>query len=176
MNLANIDRVIEAIRNEDTFSMAFHVAPYESVIAVGDIPAQMIEARANKGCGTIACIAGWANILDNRPITDIDSIEQNAAEFMEIDNLPNATDLFYCEGTPITDVVLKPGAVSSEDMIFDRVVSRNLLGSWSLECVTSGEAIRALEILKETGKIDWDRAVMEVNGVTKYTIEGYDDE
>lgn len=131
MNPTNIKRVRDVIAANDAsrFDMMNWPDPEHT------------RAMAHQGCGTSACIGGWAEALvfsDNPRAAESDSGDNPAREFMGLSG-EEAEDLFFMDK------------------------SRYQYGS-----ATQPAAILVLDHLLETGEVDWDWAIEEANrGVAK---------
>lgn len=129
MNKANILRVADAIENGELvkrgigFNMAFYLAPTEESLVVDKIG----------GCGTTACIAGWAYALQ-RPRT-------KAATFIkrdvEVHVRADATEFLGLTGVEAHKLF-----VPSDEA-----------GPW--RNITPAHAVAVLRHLAETGEVDW---------------------
>jgi len=88
--------------------------------------------QSGHNCGTVACICGWANHLIGSQDPTDDAA---AAEFLGLSE-DNMLELFY------------PGSIRAlNSLVYD---------------ATPAQAVRVLEILRDEGIIDWDRAFAEV--------------
>lgn len=132
---ANVSRLIEVLKGE--LSVFGEVIGFNMGTYVGsrDQHADLIDHRHGV-CRTVACLAGSAFLLatgapSSRAVqTDPDEIERVAREFLGIDE-DTASCLFY-----------------------------DLPDEVDLSMVTTEEAIACLEILKDTGRVDWSAAVI----------------
>lgn len=130
MNLKNIDRVIEKIRDEKKyFSMVNYFATSEKHHDIEELydPSLVVyetfdimpifgfhfEDREEFSiCGTPACIAGWANFLwaeDGKPSYFCEekpflSYQDIAARFLEIDDASVSFDLFIPIGIGLEEI------------------------------------------------------------------------
>lgn len=59
-NKANIGKVIDAILNESVNGVGFNMSTFGARTSGGDY-----TDHSGRGCGTVACIAGWARALRN---------------------------------------------------------------------------------------------------------------
>lgn len=128
-NADNIALVIQSIIGEAECSsgedVGFNMGSY---VAATDLD---LEDKSNRGCGTIACIAGHAYLLatahnsSQAMKADADEIETVAADYLGID-ADEAAHLFY-------DLPLEH----------------------ELKDVTADQAIDTLKRLSETGVVEW---------------------
>lgn len=134
VNVHNVDRVIAAIRGEFREDVGFNMNFWTDNID------NVEEDHSGRNCGTVACIGGWCNIIENTDkgwdaFGDDDGLR--AADFLGLD-YPTAHQLFY----PVE---------RSEDGT-----------SWTIydyEKITVEHAVEVLELLKETGKVCWDEVL-----------------
>lgn len=111
MNIDNINKVIEIIRNEDNY---FNMNAFTNS-----------EAKKEQfPCRTPSCICGWANYLNN---TSFESTSA-ARNFLDITE-HQANDLFFADD------------------------ENSFVDDW--EKITRAEAIKTLEVLRDSGKVDW---------------------
>lgn len=140
MNIERIDQVISSIKGEieKTKALGFNMDYFMS-----QSDEQYCLDRSNRGCGTVACIAGHAYALKHRemPITPVSgiynrspdeywSIPAIAREWLELDG-ETAHDLFHAR-LPI-----------------------GVFRSTKLQDIQPEQAIQVLEHLKATGEVDW---------------------
>ena len=140
MNIERIDQVISSIKGEieQTKTLGFNMDYF-----ISQSNEQYCLDRSNRGCGTVACIAGHAYALKHQemPIAIVSdvydkspgeywSIPAIAREWLELDE-NTANDLFYAR-------------------LHDESSGHIFLGE-----VEPAEAIQVLEHLKATGEVDW---------------------
>lgn len=130
MNIKHIDRVIASIKGEvkRTEDLGLNMDAF-----IAD-KGPSFEDHSGRDCGTTACIAGHAYVLahgSRKPNTAARNcpgssvIIPEARKYLDLDD-HNARDLFYGVGA-----------------------------GKSLRNITAEEVIITLEILKETGEVDW---------------------
>ena len=130
VNVANVNRVIEAIRlgSKARPGMGFNMNYWQSE---PDDYSSIVD-KSGRGCGTVACIGGWCNLLEEHDTgTPRISSSRKAAEFLGIDDITAAEDLFYPDFAITTDY----------------------------DSITADQAIAVLEHLRDTGEVDWARVI-----------------
>jgi hypothetical protein len=147
-NTDNINTLIDRLRHVD----GRHVKMFDfSEVADEDAhkPIGIItDAKEMHTCNTAFCIAGWVNALDaaslNKKARIDDLLFSNdtfAADWLGLDE-DRAHSLFYME-----DGYMKDGVGSTSD--FDELPGE----------IRKRAAIAVLEYLRDTGEVDWDRAI-----------------
>lgn len=146
MNRENIQRVRDAISGADPrkFNMGIWLGPYRADPGGrGVVDVYFVESgekqHTDPECGTAACIAGWATAMrrqDEKKKLDFDLSPAHAQEWFGLDN-GEAYKLFYGQG--IT------GARANR-----------------LSEISQEEGVAVLDILLETGKVDWQEALDRV--------------
>lgn len=116
MNKANIHQVANAIEDKSIAGLGFHMNYFMS-------------ANPGAGCGTVACIAGWCNLINGNDINQ--SSFYFAQKWLDL-SYEEADNLFYANQ--------HPGWATSYSV---------------LEDITAEQAVRTLRHLAETGEIDW---------------------
>jgi hypothetical protein len=135
LNVDAINNVIASIRGEleVTKDIGFNMDyPLSSVGALSALGDYKIPDHSSRGCGTVACIAGHAAVLalnGGRPLNKWDVFDI-ASDYLGIRRL-DQNELFYAYSLP----------------------------NGSLGKIHPEQAIRALEILRDTGEIDWQTAI-----------------
>lgn len=135
VNKANVLKVIEAIENGVEFeNLGFNMAGFKwkTEAAAAQFGTTYTD-KSGRGCGTVACIAGWATSLSTyerrhtplrvHEVTDFDIIAQ---DYLGIER-GQAEALFYGEGA-----------------------------RHSLDEITAEEALGTLCHLAETGDVNWE--------------------
>ena len=122
MNVENIRRVADAIEKHEIKDLGFNMRVYgSSVFKWAD--------HTGRGCGTTACIAGWAAIIGGfrspETIRDRDGfvISKFAQDFLDIGSY-------------------------EESELFEPDVNR--------EEISAEQAVRTLRHLADTGRVEWD--------------------
>ena len=137
MNTDNINLVIASIRGEIE---ATKTAGFNMNHFVADT-SHDVEDMTGRDCGTIACIAGHAYLLDKQASPNAEAHAYRAttsyldvgAEFLGITDSDDAERLFYGSN-------------------YDR-----------LEDITPEQAITVLEHLRDTGNVNWGIAIPELD-------------
>lgn len=145
-NTDNINILIDRLRHVDgrhvkmfDFSEVAEVAEEDERKPIGIIT----DAKEMHTCNTAFCIAGWVNALKSVRVNSKMKIEdllfsndEYAADWLGIDE-DQAHALFYMEESAI------------DTMEFDELPDN----------IRKRAAIAVLEHLRDTGEVDWDRAV-----------------
>ena len=142
-NAANINRLIEHLQSDN--GSHFRMANFADYTFEGaDIPIKvMTDPKQIHTCKTAFCIAGWVNALTaadsdgNRKIGDLNfGSESRAADWLGIDSEQGENLFFMVSADP---------ELEEFDELPDAIRKR--------------AAIAVLEHLRDTGEVDWDRAI-----------------
>lgn len=145
-NTENINAVIDAIRLEENF---FNMIDY----SVDEQAAKKMGIDYSGKCWTPACICGWANHLasgkaSGKPFLNNIRVRYSdewvAAKFLGIEDEEDEYYLLLCADA--NRKLFMPNPVVGNDS--DRFRMN----------ITREQAIRTLEILRDTGEIDWSHA------------------
>ena len=129
VNKMNLMRVIKAIEGDEFKELGFNMAYWMRT------PTMANEDHSHKhGCGTLACIGGWANVVRYGFTTAGQYDENDAMDFLGLTDLEGIM-LFYCE---------------LEERDADDAAE-----SLPMSFVTQEEALLVLNHLYDTGEINW---------------------
>lgn len=124
MNVDNILKVADAIEKHSVSGLGFHMN-----YLVSANPWAIKEDKLGiKDCGTVMCIAGWANAISGH--RDNASFSR-ASAFLGIDSR-TSRDLFYAENHP-----------------------EYVGGDAPLDDISAEQAVSVLRNLAATGEVDW---------------------
>lgn len=136
VNAQNILKVADAIEKHSIPHLGFNMAQF-----VCEAAPSIID-HTGHGCGTVACIAGWTNVI-GKGLTEHDthlmSDESFAADFLGIEFMRDdygdtvSDQLFYARSHP------------------DYAEA----GSFIWPQITADQAVRTLRHLAATGNVDW---------------------
>lgn len=127
MNVGNILKVADAIEQASVPGLGFNLRlPYRKVLG---------EDCSGRSCGTVACIAGWAAVVEGHAITTTTSWGG--------DILPWAQLYFGLNDREAGDLMAPLSII-----LFGR-----------LPMPTDKQAVRCLRNLAITGKVDWEAAM-----------------
>lgn len=140
MNKENILRVADAIERGELVKrgIGFNMAQF----AQPANPDRMEARDLIDGCGTVACIAGWAYAIrfpSAKPYRLIEIMERER----------KGGDGFHHR---IPDVAAEFLGLSERD---GRELFRSRGDLWTLSNITPAHAVAVLRHLAETGKVDW---------------------
>ncbi len=176
VNVGNIQKVIDRLTLDD----GSHFIMQDFVQWIKPQPmgrySDQTTTRADKWieCGTAMCVAGWANLIrmteegvDYKAITDSEFRQafeswHKAREWLGIAGYGPAEDLFRCQIEDNVRFQLEGHTYIVAGMDgFDRLPN----------ATKRAAGIRVLEILRDTGEVDWQQALVDVGG----TVEVYND-
>ena len=129
VNKMNLMKVIKAIEGDEFEELGFNMAYWMRK------PTMANEDHSHKhGCGTLACIGGWANVVQHGFTNSFAYDENDAMRFLGLTH-EEGIMLFYCE----LEERNEDDAAESLPMSF----------------VTQEEALLVLNHLHDTGEIVW---------------------
>jgi hypothetical protein len=156
-NIDNINKLIARLQADDGshFRMACFIAPLSD-------PEQG-EAREYVECGTVLCIAGWANLFAMQEA----GIDPNRE--VKLDPLSDKVRLKF--GQQFSDTVraaewlgIYSGdgeneyATAADRLFYQRGYHRDAFDALQ-PAVRRAAGIRVLEVLRDTGEVDWPTAI-----------------
>ena len=135
MNIGNILKVADAIEGATVPDLGFYMGAWIGKDGDAD--------RSGRGCGTTACVAGWAFVVENgfEPREYEDNVCAIAAQYFGLDS-----DTADCLFVPTADWLDKDN--------WDPETFR-----FPITDATPEEAARVLRNLAITGKVDWEAAM-----------------
>lgn len=154
-NTANINKVIEALEKDREVGTHFTMGTFYSYLNEDKVPDE--ERGTYQECNTALCIAGWANFLKMRE--EYPSFLKDMSEFSyRIDSTSHAAEWLG---------ILEEDGLNLFYMRSSSGCSLDLLSSFDDDRFASIEqrynaGIRVLEILRDEGIVDWERALKEV--------------
>lgn len=145
-NIENINKVIDALRKDQEVGTHFIMRDFAQYIDENTVPGE--ESGSYQLCNTALCIAGWANLLRMQE-QDPDALK--SADF--ISNAGSSRGAREWLGIPYeqADPLFAMSNARIGVSTFDRLV----------QDVRYKAGIRVLEILRDEGVVDWDRALSE---------------
>ena len=143
MNRENILAVANAIETHSIPDLGFNMGWHIGSLADDPNNTAMVD-RSGNGCGTVACIAGYANVIatgekNTSFLTDVEF--DSAADWLGLDHY-DADELFYAK--TITESRWEDGEIA--------------LAPRSLSSIDATEAVAVLRHLADTGIVDWSVA------------------
>lgn len=140
-NTENINRLIEAIRTEEraAFNMNWWIIKKTGDEDIDDyaIPRELKDVIEAHPCGTVACIGGFCNLLVDEP---------NSYEAHKFDPNSYAAHKFLGIPREDADALFYPGDGQGS---YQQELSKRAYAA------SPKDAIRVLEHLRDTGKVDW---------------------